>query len=367
MTDELRGFLDGVIVSDGSYIKCGSLSSFLQINLVGRNEDWIDLIRDRLEEHGVFCIKKKIPAKQRMSKGNVINQKESFVLRTLAYRTFLPERNRWYPNGKKMIPEDLDVKNPEMLAGWLMGDGNHSKKGNRLSVITLCTHSFPPSNTEKVVSRLRLAGFSGYLGKGHDETQRVIHFTGSGMNAFIDAVVPYVTPSFRYKTEVIRWVPKNCVTCKLPIGETNYRKWCDLCTPKSSVILRRSRNNHKDSYNELRFAQRRVQDGTAKKEHRQIVEDHEKSMAGKSAAASARRAKIAENARVMKEKISTHRWPSPEKMKELVELTSASQLAKLINVSIAAVCLKCKQWGITVKPAGYWSSRKQLLASEISY
>jgi hypothetical protein len=75
------------------------------------------------------------------------------AFRTPSNKLFTELRNKWYPEGKKIVPKDLALTK-ELILRWYMDDGNWHEKG-----IYFNTQGFNPENTEFL--RYKLSNFLG--------------------------------------------------------------------------------------------------------------------------------------------------------------------------------------------------------------
>ena len=85
----------------------------------------------------------------------IIHLKVKRRLSSYAYRTFNHEiitelRNKWYPDGIKIIPSDLSL-NSQRIAVWYFDDGSNDTKSRRA---TICTNSFSLNEVEFLSSIL---------------------------------------------------------------------------------------------------------------------------------------------------------------------------------------------------------------------
>lgn len=110
------------------------------------------------------------------------------------------ERDRWYPNGVKRVPADLQLK-PITLAAWYMDDGS----GRSSNVVHLCTDGFPEHDVELLVTKLADLGVQAQLIKNGDYPR--ISISGDGLTAFMRLVAPYVLPEMRYKLRSLQRAP----------------------------------------------------------------------------------------------------------------------------------------------------------------
>lgn len=56
-----------------------------------------------------------------------INDSISYKARTLSYLQFGEFRKKWYPDGEKIVPDDINIT-PTILLHWYLGDGSIHKK-----------------------------------------------------------------------------------------------------------------------------------------------------------------------------------------------------------------------------------------------
>jgi hypothetical protein len=71
-------------------------------------------------------------------------------LQTRCLPCFTELLNIWYPQGKKIVPENiLDLLDAIALAHWVQGDGTWAKTG-----LVLCTESFSPQDVNRLLNVL---------------------------------------------------------------------------------------------------------------------------------------------------------------------------------------------------------------------
>ena len=81
----------------------------------------------------------------------------STILRSLSDSFFTNQYHRWYPNGKKIVPKDIEV-DKEMLLWWYIGDGCLIRKKARPKWrrANLATNSFDPVEVFNLIDKLKL-------------------------------------------------------------------------------------------------------------------------------------------------------------------------------------------------------------------
>ena len=112
---------------------------------------------------------------------------------------FTEQRHRWYPNGKKIVPNDVRIT-PLSMAYEFMDDGSTSWLQGNLVVLRLATNSY----TREEVSCLRdlvNARFGVYFylspNSGWELTLRKV----DEVNLFLDQIEEYILPCYEYKVK----------------------------------------------------------------------------------------------------------------------------------------------------------------------
>jgi hypothetical protein len=361
MNNELKSVFDGAILSDGSFIQQSKISAYFSMSLSVENKDWILNISEIFDKNDVehkICY---YPGKNRISKGKIIHEGPSVRISTPSYRNLLSERERWYPNGIKIVPKDI-VLNNVVLAGWYMGDGSISITRRHNTRVCLHVQCFSYNDVSFLSKELLKLDLSSKILKIR-ESQFILSMTRTNAEKFVDLVRNYTTPSFSYKLNTDKWEPPICTKCGMIIDDTNnFKKYCSLCIPRCVEILRKSRSKNNRINNELRNAKRAVKRGTATEIEKNIVAEHELMLIKRGSEAVQKRKVRQTNAKIMHEKLKSHKWPTRHRMEELIELTSLSEISKLIGVSVNCVSLKCKQLKLKAKPPEYWTWRKDRLS-----
>lgn len=366
MNDELQAIFDGALLSDGSLIQKSRLSAYFSMSLTIKNKDWIMKIADTFTRNDIKFNIRTTPARIRISKGNVINESPGIRISTPFYRNLLSERLRWYPNGVKVVPPDLNLKNPETMAGWYMGDGNISIPRRRNTIVTLHTNGFDIDSVKILQVKLSEMGITANM-RRKKTNQFLLKLTRLHAEAFVDLIKNHVTDSFTYKTKIDKWVPASCSVCSAVMDvEKNLKKYCDQCVPRAVDNLRKSRRRNM-KYNKLRNAKRAIGTKRDSETSRDIIQAHSERMMEKKVIAEERKTKRKRNKELLDDMISKHMWPTTDQMRELVELSSLSEISRAIGVSVTCVSMKCKKLGLTVKAPEYWSHRTRMKAKDISH
>ncbi len=151
MNSFAKSYLDGLIIGDGC-IGLDSTYPRYKHSSSKKYNNWLIII---LKFFNSLNIKSKISnkvMKEREIKGVVYPKCIGLNLQTQSYKIFKSFYDRWYYNGKKVIPEDINIT-PQFMANWYMGDGslNIYKKYRRIRFYTDC---FDEIYLNKLINKL---------------------------------------------------------------------------------------------------------------------------------------------------------------------------------------------------------------------
>lgn len=202
--------LDGLMLGDGC-LSLGrhSRNPCLQITRASRDLAYLhwtaDVFHARLTESAINV--RDIPDRR--------TQKtyESARLRTRCDQAFLAERDRWYPNGMKAVPEDLALS-AVSVAVWFADDGSVTRSSRRSPEIKFATHGFLESEVRRLSQLLvdRYAErFPVYEERGVG--QFIIRAYGSAAKALLRDIDPVFPPLARKSA---RWRDSELLTDRIP-------------------------------------------------------------------------------------------------------------------------------------------------------
>lgn len=165
--------------------------------------DWLWFVRDALEMLDVSSCPPK--CRRSISHGKPYKYVD---LRSNVSVWLSEQRQRWYPDGTKEVPEDFKFT-PLSLANEFMGDGTSSWNNNNPEsgvTVELCTQGFNPVSIGRLERQLEGLGIS-HLSRLDYSTAKgsTRHFAigiiilGASTELFMDVVEPYILPSYRYK------------------------------------------------------------------------------------------------------------------------------------------------------------------------
>lgn len=225
LTPSLRNYLDGHLLGDGHYskINSGGMCSAFQLAQCLAHSSWVSAVAQRLSKEGVkYDINGRLPS----AKSTVKNAGPSILLRTRTYRTLKAERLRWYPSGKKIVPSDICLEDPILLAQWYMGDGSCQQYSHRL---LLASHGFALDENVFLRDKLqKILGNQVYIIQ--QGAYASLGIKGRATEVFLDMVRPHLDLCFLFKGKSV-WNPLYCVTChKLIELRQRFARYCLDCT-----------------------------------------------------------------------------------------------------------------------------------------
>jgi DNA-binding transcriptional regulator WhiA len=116
---------------------------------------------------------------------------------TYAHEEYLPYRQLFYPAGKKVIPDNIDVLlTPIGLAVWFMDDGSIKSRECRGRIIN--THSFSENEVKRLClvlkNKFELSAWPRYQKDGIQ-----LYISAKSADALTNILNPYILPVMRYK------------------------------------------------------------------------------------------------------------------------------------------------------------------------
>lgn len=146
LPQEAKDFIDGELLGDGSinqrsiYSACYSHGS--------KHEKYLEWLIEKFQSWGIECM--------RIRKRECENY-TGYYFATHDYPTFLKFRERFYPDGKKIIPKDIDLF-PITLRQFYIGDGGLIKNKSGKYSIKLYTYGFSKEGVLFLIAKLEKLG-----------------------------------------------------------------------------------------------------------------------------------------------------------------------------------------------------------------
>ncbi len=192
ITDEIRSYIDGLIMSDG-YISNELPYPRYSQQSARRYENWLINIKNYFNSFNIKCRLDRIIQKPRYIKGILYPETPASYLQTISYPQLKEFRDRWYPEGKKIIPDDIDIT-PQFLSNWYLGDGSYSIKR-----ITFYTDSFTEEEIDRFIDKLN-SELDIHLTKNHRSNKPIIRLNIKyDINLLLEYMKPHIVDCFKYK------------------------------------------------------------------------------------------------------------------------------------------------------------------------
>lgn len=154
----VRNFVDGFLVSDGSISKlnchmCWSV----------KYKEFDTYIKRKLSDYA--------PSSKRVFQKDIRAKQGGYMTfkgRTKCHPDIKKERNRWYKQGKKIVPRNIAM-NRNMFMTWYLGDGVNCSPNK----IELCTDSFGENEVEFLIRKLHKIGLASSRKRHHCKKPRI--------------------------------------------------------------------------------------------------------------------------------------------------------------------------------------------------
>lgn len=181
-SETIRIWLKRFDISRRSISEATHLSEANHCNLVQKAVDWIygELLGDGcLQSHSPFSANFQYGSKHLEYIKYVSKTLQSFGIEqsgkirekydkkwnsyayqyaSLSYVELLPIRKQWYPEGKKIVPKDIELT-PLTCRQWVIGDGSLKHEKKRRPHIILATYGFVIEDVKWLVGQLIKLGF----------------------------------------------------------------------------------------------------------------------------------------------------------------------------------------------------------------
>ena len=131
------------------------------------------------------------PPKQRQGNGHRV----AYRFTTLSLPELTEYYRRFYWQGKKRIPDDLDVS-PLQLATWFMDDGSKSRK-----TIYFNTRQFSLECQKRLIEKLAGVGIKCTLNR--DKIYYRLWVSVESIRRLVEMIQPHMLPMFFYKLPIM--------------------------------------------------------------------------------------------------------------------------------------------------------------------
>lgn len=206
-SSELRGYLTGLILGDGSIDK-GVHKRAFEIKSI--NHDFIDQIYKDISSCTNFNCK--INHQLEYYDQNHIHHKESWAFKIMAHPYFNKKYHYFYNDYRQRRIHMTALKWLTLrgLANWYMSDGYICLVGKTKGVIRdrrvdLCTDRYTKSDVEKIQKYLlEYWGWDTSIIQRKQNGRNIhrLRFKKTSAQDFLYKIHPYITPSFQYKLDM---------------------------------------------------------------------------------------------------------------------------------------------------------------------
>lgn len=189
--------IDGMMLGDGWLEgNPNSAARFCLSQRSGRKE-WLVQLQAEWAALGVESRFSLREPRDHVLKDRVVRSSRADMLRSLKYATLSRQRERWYPGGIKVVPEDVRLT-PVALAHWYWGDGALENNGYRMA---FCTDGFTWEECKRLVGRLHtLYGWEGRI-HSHRGKPKIVLQRREDREALVELIRPLCPPCFTYKLD----------------------------------------------------------------------------------------------------------------------------------------------------------------------
>ena len=167
----------------------GTRISFFQ---EGSHKTYMLYLHKLMSELG-YCNEKLPIIKKKLDKGKV---RKVMRFNTWTYTSFNEIHEKWYVNGRKRVPSDIDkYLTPLALSIWINDDGAKVSKG-----IKLCTNSFTYSECMNLVDVLyKNFNLKASVQSTGAKDQYIVYIWKESKKDLYKIVSPYIIPEMKYK------------------------------------------------------------------------------------------------------------------------------------------------------------------------
>lgn len=192
MSGEQYQFFDGLLLGDGSIVRRKNTERFRNdfLSCAFKHKEFAQYIKDKLQLKP--NVNKKVHYSDRYKGGSCVQYGILSSNNTL----YTEERDRWYPNGKKVIPEDFRFT-PISMNIFYIGDG-YVKKQVYKNTIHFCTQSFTKDNLQILVDHFDNIGIKVSVQKNNE-----LRLSSYHAQDFLDYIGDCPVDCYRYKWNLV--------------------------------------------------------------------------------------------------------------------------------------------------------------------
>lgn len=189
LTEKAIEILSGELLGDGHMSSSGSNSGFQHSTA---NIEYGNFVYNKLKEQNVPLLEPEIIPERN-------NGKKQFRTRTSCNVSFSELREKWYINGVKVVPKDLELT-AEMSLHWFLGDGTLDGSG----VILISTCNFLKEDVDFLVEKLNKLGIKSSVNR--DGKYYLVRIWKNSVKDFFNYIGPCPIESYGYKWGKGKWI-----------------------------------------------------------------------------------------------------------------------------------------------------------------
>ena len=196
LTEELMEWIDGFNLGDG-YIKFRKGYSNARFIISSSTKKWTEYAMSYFGSYDMSIPKC-------YQKIDIKHPNPIWESRTKSHPDIIGQARRWYPDGKKHVPEDVRIT-PISILLWYLGDGSFSytNEGN-IARVRLATCSFDIEEVEGIlIPKLKRLGLRCKRNKSKND----IRICSDSIRKFFD-IIGYESPvsEYQYKFDIPEWL-----------------------------------------------------------------------------------------------------------------------------------------------------------------
>ena len=188
LSPEAIEFIEGELLGDG-YLQTHSKWS-ARLGYKSKYNEYIDWLSKTLASFG-------IKQSGGIAMGHPFGRYTSYSYTSLSYEELKPMQERWYPQGKKVVPPDL-ILTPLVLRQWHIGDGCLIVPRRKRPYINLATCGFSTEDVMRLVAALRKLNFNATR-KSSNNTITISTYSASDFLDWIGPCPPDIQGIYGYK------------------------------------------------------------------------------------------------------------------------------------------------------------------------
>lgn len=188
LSNELSDLLEGELLGDGCAKMSSSRSAIYSHS--SKYREYLEWLSGEFADLGLEQVGK-INRYDGISKGKPYT---IYCYVSRSYPELVPIRQKWYPNGKKIVPKDLKL-NPLICRQWYIGDGHLHNRARGRSDINFSTDDFDKASIDYLLTELGDRGFK----VTHQPANNKIGMSVESVRDFLEWIGPCPIDCYSHK------------------------------------------------------------------------------------------------------------------------------------------------------------------------